>query len=188
MTMRVVDGKTEGVGYRTRWDFGRMIDDHELAVGVELGVETGTFSRHLLATSGLKKLYTVDRYRSKRAWWDDIHHRTAACYLKEFGDRVEWMVEDSVDAAERFNRHGVDFIYLDANHRRAAIRRDLRHWWDKVRPGGIVSGHDWLRLEDGEPGWTRVRHAVSDWCADMDVTIHLTSEPLASWWLVKGEG
>ena len=191
--MKVVDGQDkwrhDGYKYRTRWDFGRLIDDFDLKVGLELGVEYGYFSRHLLATSKLDKLYSVDKYSSSRKQLQtEWKRRTAVCVLGEFGERSELVVLESEAASVNVKRHQLDFLYLDAMHRYRPFVRDLALWWDKVKPGGIISGHDWMREEEGDKGTEGVRQGVIDWCNSLrrgpEITVSLTVEPHASWWFV----
>ena len=33
-------------------------------------------------------------------------------------------------------------VFIDADHRYHAVRADIRAWINKVRPGGILAGHD----------------------------------------------
>ena len=44
----------------------------------------------------------------------------------------------------------VDFIYLDGAHDYENVKKELRPYWDRVRPGGILAGHDYCNY--GEPG------------------------------------
>ncbi len=37
-----------------------------------------------------------------------------------------------------------DFIYLDARHDYCAVAEDIKCYWPKVRPGGILAGHDFI--------------------------------------------
>ena len=35
-----------------------------------------------------------------------------------------------------------DFVFLDASHNYTAVKRDIEQWYKKVKPGGILAGHD----------------------------------------------
>eukprot|EP00921_Rhytidocystis_pertsovi_P001788 GHVQ01003078.1.p1 GENE.GHVQ01003078.1~~GHVQ01003078.1.p1 ORF type:complete len:572 (-),score=98.45 GHVQ01003078.1:73-1788(-) len=37
-----------------------------------------------------------------------------------------------------------DFVYVDARHDRTSVTQDLHNWWPKLRPGGIMAGHDYV--------------------------------------------
>jgi predicted O-methyltransferase YrrM len=63
----------------------------------------------------------------------------------------------SVEVAATVADASLDFVYLDANHEEAHVRADLEAWVPKVRPGGIVSGHDYTpkpgrKYRQGGPG------------------------------------
>lgn len=50
---------------------------------------------------------------------------------------------DSAEAAALFADNSVNFCFIDADHRYAAVVADITAWWPKVRPGGVIGGHDW---------------------------------------------
>jgi len=41
----------------------------------------------------------------------------------------------------------LDAVFIDADHSEEAVSRDIAAWWPKVKPGGILAGHDF-----DEPG------------------------------------
>lgn len=49
----------------------------------------------------------------------------------------------SVDAAAAFADQAADFVFIDAAHSFDAVSRDLAAWWPKLRPGGLIAGHDY---------------------------------------------
>ena len=183
--MRVRDARTEPGKYATRWQFGELLDDHGVKVGVEMGVLLGEYSWGLLHSSKIETLYSVDKWSSKRKWWDDVHRRTAGYVLSEFGSRSQIIQGDSCEVAAQFADQSLDFVYIDGNHRYKGIKRDFRCWYPKVKVGGIVAGHDWVREEDEPAPWSKVRLLVSNDMRDQDVEINITQEPLASFWFIK---
>ena len=48
----------------------------------------------------------------------------------------------SVAAAAAFSDASLDFVFIDADHSYAATKADIEAWRSKVRPGGILCGHD----------------------------------------------
>lgn len=48
----------------------------------------------------------------------------------------------SWDAANRFADGTVDAVYIDADHARESVARDIAAWWPKLKRGGIMAGHD----------------------------------------------
>jgi hypothetical protein len=53
----------------------------------------------------------------------------------------------SLEAVRHFDDNYLDFVYLDGAHDFDSAMLDIIHWSRKVRPGGIVAGHDWDRKE-----------------------------------------
>src|SRR5580693_7013734 len=43
----------------------------------------------------------------------------------------------------------VDLVFIDGNHSYPYVKQDIEHWFPKVRPGGMISGHDY---SDSFPG------------------------------------
>jgi hypothetical protein len=54
--------------------------------------------------------------------------------------------EFSEAAAATFPDGSLDFVYIDGNHSLLDVVRDLTLWSRKVKFGGIVSGHDYIKL------------------------------------------
>lgn len=65
--------------------------------------------------------------------------------LEEAGVRhmIHDIQQDSAEAALLFENGTVDFVFIDADHRYHAVRRDVLAWLPKVRLGGMLAGHDW---------------------------------------------
>lgn len=49
----------------------------------------------------------------------------------------------SLDAAKRIADDFLDLVYIDADHHYEAAKADILAFKPKVRPGGILSGHDY---------------------------------------------
>lgn len=51
--------------------------------------------------------------------------------------------EDSAQAARHYQDESLDFVFIDADHSYQAVKRDIGAWLPKVKPGGIIAGHDY---------------------------------------------
>jgi hypothetical protein len=50
---------------------------------------------------------------------------------------------DSALSASRYEDGSLDWVYIDADHRYEAVRRDILAWLPKVKKGGMIAGHDY---------------------------------------------
>ena len=56
---------------------------------------------------------------------------------------IEAIKDTSRNAANNFSNSSIDYIMLDAGHSYDALKDDLSVWYNKVKPGGIISGDDY---------------------------------------------
>jgi len=66
-----------------------------------------------------------------------------------------------------FNDQSVDFCFLDGDHTYEAVSEDVRNWFPKIRPGGILAGHDYV--SDEHAG---VKRAVDEFFRDPATVIN----------------
>jgi predicted O-methyltransferase YrrM len=57
-------------------------------------------------------------------------------------ETLEIREELSVQAARAVPDRSCFMVFIDADHTYEALRSDIRAWRDKVRPGGLLAGHD----------------------------------------------
>lgn len=74
-----------------------------------------------------------------------------------FQGMVKFIRGDSANAAMRVEDESVFAVYLDGNHTRGGVSRDIHAWLPKVKRGGILAGHDY-----GSPGHEGVKQAVDE--------------------------
>jgi hypothetical protein len=78
--------------------------------------------------------------------------------LKHCGvdDMVSVVEGDSADSATLFEDSSLAFCYIDAAHDYESVRRDISAWKSKVKPSGVLAGHDAC--------WHEVKRAVDELC------------------------
>jgi hypothetical protein len=167
-----------------------------LGCGVEVGVKNGFFSEVILRDWRGCHLISVDPWREApaeeyvdRANVDqavqDAHYQDTVRRLQRFGDRSSIWRMTGREAARQVPHHSLDFAYLDARHDYGSVREDLDVWHDRVRPGGILAGHDYVDgfFMDGE---FRVKSAVDDFFAERGLKPRATygDPPWISWYVV----
>jgi predicted O-methyltransferase YrrM len=87
--------------------------------------------------------------------------------LEEF---INPTVAESVTAARTYADGSLDFVFIDADHRYLAVHADIRAWLPKLKPGGVLAGHDFKA--DG------VRRAVRELIPEA----RRHPKSVASWW------
>ena len=63
-------------------------------------------------------------------------------------DFVKPIREWSAPAAALYADASLDFVFIDAGHDYDNITKDIRAWLPKVRPGGLLAGHDFFASAD----------------------------------------
>lgn len=48
----------------------------------------------------------------------------------------------SVEASALYEDNSLDFVFIDACHTYECVKEDIEHWYPKVKPNGIMAGHD----------------------------------------------
>ena len=136
-----------------RWDvISRLLRNP--TSGAELGVFKGKFSEPMLKAHPKLTLYAVDTWMvrppSDRVGFEtyggrdfrEIRKVFDQC-TKRFGNRVVVLQMDTVAAAGQVPDASLDFVFIDAEHTYEAVGADIDAWRGKVKPGGILSGHDY---------------------------------------------
>lgn len=142
--------------------------------GAEIGVEGGMYSRALCRANPKLRLHCIDPWISDGVYRKQLDQAyvdglLATCLKRLRGYNCNIIRKTSMDAVKDFEDNSLDFVYIDGNHRFEFVVNDMAEWTKKVRPGGIVSGHDWIRLAhsseviNNDP--IHVQYAVPAFCA-----------------------
>jgi hypothetical protein len=154
-------------------------------IGVELGIDTAqTFCTFLQQCPKIKTLYGVDNYPltiatnssvcdDSHVIWDEktaeiskffAHHHVKYSVHSE---KAVFLEEDSSIAATRFEDNSVDFIFIDTYINYAQLTNELTAWYPKIKPSGLVSGHDW--------DYEETRRGVIDFRKKLHITSDLST-------------
>lgn len=123
--------------------------------GVEIGTDQGEYAEVLCRTIPDIELFCVDPWlaqayepgqqpesNEKQKFFDERHSETTF-RLMNFNAAI--LRKTSMDVVHTFPDNFLDFVYIDGNHDFLNVTQDIHHWFKKVRPGGILSGHDYVR-------------------------------------------
>ena len=136
---------------------------------VEIGCDTGTFSKYILTVNKTSTLYSVDPYISYDNYFDSInyvtgdnlHNETNMKLTQEFGDRFKLIREFSNKACNLIPDN-LNFVYIDGNHQYEYVYEDLCLWWEKLAPNGIIVGDD--AVDTDETKRDKNGNIFIEWC------------------------
>lgn len=120
--------------------------------GVEVGTQTGLYAEVLCRANPALHLTCVDPYMAYKGYREHKSQSKINEFYAEAQRRlrpynVDFKRYTSTAASVDFKDESLDFVYIDANHALMWVIQDLQHWVPKVRKGGIVSGHDFIRRD-----------------------------------------
>jgi|GEM_PF-1515543 len=139
--------------------------------GAEIGVLKGEMSSQLLLGDLNLHLTMVDRwqrfpgdpadpnfYSQPQKFFDEA--KKQALTTTEFAaGRRRVLAKRSEEAAREVQNESLDFVFIDADHTYEGCKTDIDAWYPKLKPGGILCGHDYDR-----PRWPKegVKRAVQE--------------------------
>ena len=87
--------------------------------------------------------------------------------------RVVLMRNFSNEVVSEFVQESIDFAYIDACHLYECVRRDLKDFAAKIKPGGFLCGHDYGNDGIWSDGVSKAVDEFVESCMDFD--LHSTS-------------
>ena len=155
------------------------------AVGAEVGVWKGGFSRRILRFAKPAALHLIDPWTvSKKpehttAWFgtenspdmEAVYNDVRALFAAEISAGVVKIHRGfSGDVLKTFPEAFFDFVYLDGDHAYEAVKADLYAAYSRVKNGGLICGDDYSLK-----GWWKdgVVRGVHDFVASHRVRIEL---------------
>jgi len=197
----------------TRLDlFNEIKEDFQYGHGVEVGTFKAEFSKFILENWN-GTLYMVDVWNPLGdEYLDSSNHKNyqnqiyahAMENLTGLEDRGIMIRAKSGKASEIFQDESLDFVYIDANHAYDFVVDDIQFWYNKVKSGGYLWGHDYLKLDwYNDPHflpnkkdkhiWSNnfyhgvfgVNPAVDEFCEKNNYTPTITKEFFGTWLIQK---
>lgn len=141
---------------------------HELGftIGAEVGVAEAVYSKIFLDNNPGLTLHLIDLWEPYPGFYEDKNLPQMYVDAKEKlkGYKAVFHKDLSMNAVKEFADNSLDFVFIDAAHDFKNVADDLCEWSKKVRPGGIVFGHDYkfhgeyIQHYRNHP--PKVRHAI----------------------------
>jgi len=149
-------------------------------VGAELGVAGGAFS--CVIANHCSVLYSIDRWSDHhdlKEYFQALNKISAAS--QKGGARTVVIRSLFSEAVTLFQENYFDFLYIDGYaHGGQENGKTLYDWWPKLKPGGILAGHDYHPRF--QPTIDVVDNFVCHYSLQLQLTIHDT---FPSWWVQK---
>lgn len=154
---------------KDRQELARYFKDLGFKLGAEIGVLAGGYSIALCRANPELKLYCIDS-------WGIGEHRYRDYHLRQFEKAKRRLARYnctlvrklSMDAVLDFKKCTLDFVYIDAKHEFDYVMQDIIEWKRRVRPGGIVAGHDYQK--------PCVKVAVDTYTSQHAISLQLTED------------
>jgi predicted O-methyltransferase YrrM len=150
-------------------DLPQLFKELGFKSGAEIGVLEGKFSEILCRELPDATIYSIDKWEFyplyknfRRSWMYEPIYKKAKETLAPYKNNViirEW----SMDALKQFEDNSLDFVFIDANHEFQHITNDIAEWRNKVRSGGIISGHDFGKSPHPKETFCHVKDVVEAW-------------------------
>jgi predicted O-methyltransferase YrrM len=129
----------------------QFLSELDFKRGAEIGVQYGAHAKILCENNPGLKLYCVDPWVPYEGYRDYSTHaieknkRIAPELLAPYD--VEFIRKFSMEAVKEFENESLDFVYIDANHDLQNVINDVTEWEKKIKTGGIIFGHDYMRTK-----------------------------------------
>lgn len=121
------------------------------------------------------ELYAVDLFEHAEQFWqreNDKKIRDELTHIPQIYNRIlektntRELIKDisgiSWEQAAQFEDGSIDFVYIDADHAYESVVKDITAWAPKVKPGGMISGHDYNREKPGKGVTRAVNELISN--------------------------
>jgi predicted O-methyltransferase YrrM len=152
-------------------------------IGAEIGTARGHNAKSMFRTLNINHLYLIDPYIPYFDARNKLETSYADCFkraqhvLSNYLDRVTFIKKTSIAAYPEVPGD-LDFVYVDGNHSYEYVKKDIELYWNKVRSGGVLGGHDF------SPDYYEVAKAVIEFAEKQGLVINARTSH-CDWWFNK---
>ncbi len=177
-----------------RKELAKIFAELNFKTGAEIGVDRGLFSGDICLANPQLQLFSIDSW-SASSFEDSVntsafmqnqydrHYQSTVTRLAKFNCQV--IRKASLEAIENFADNSLDFVYIDANHSFVNVADDIYRWEKKVKPGGIVAGHDYEHFPPSKDN--HVKHVIDAYVKAFEISpyFELGQDKHHSWFWIK---
>lgn len=154
--------------------------------GIEIGVWKGDNALSICKCLNVQRLYLIDPFKLYNEYKKDTgswmvlksfnqNKNEAVSKLSNYLE-ITSFIEELSSTAFKDIKEKVNFVYIDGNHRYEYVKKDIQLYWNKLKKGGFIGGHDIEQIE--------VLRAVYEFAYERKATLHIIAP---DWWIIKGE-
>jgi len=148
-------------------------------IGAEIGVLEGLNAYVMFNLLPIKQLFLIDPYQpyiSNNNVIDPFPaYSIAKRRLRKYESKIEWILKPSSEATKDI-KEKLDFVYIDGNHDYPHVIKDIRLYYQIIKKGGILGGHDYSLNFKG------VIKAVNEFVEESNLELY---EAETDWWIIK---
>ena len=133
---------------RTSVEFVKKKFGGKLINIAEIGAYKGENALNMFESLNIKRAYLIDPYEVYEGYEKDPssknvnkNFKSANKRLRKYKDRVTFIKKYSSNAFNDIPNE-LDFIYIDGNHDYEYMKEDIENYWNKLKEGGVLAGHD----------------------------------------------
>ncbi|GEM_PF-454186 len=155
---------------------------------IEVGTYDGKNAKNILKELNIKEIYLIDPYEEHEEYSKTEPRQTNETLNKAFltarkrllksAYKINWIKEYSNEAIKIVPL--ADFIYIDGDHSYKQAKLDMQNYWNKLKDGGILAGHD-ITVSHDNYG---VAKAFVEFCSEKKLKPYVSR---TDWWVVKDE-
>lgn len=171
-----------------REELPKLFNQFGYRKGIEIGVFKGYFSNKLLYHNPKAEIYSIDPWLAykdsklnfSQEFMEECYEGTVEKLAPYKNSTIMRM--SSIEASKEFEDNSLDFAYIDGNHELFEVVQDIGHWIKKIKNGGIIAGHDYVKKRG-----VHVKYAVNAWTYSYGIRPwFLCTRGYATWfWVVK---
>ncbi len=127
------------------------------------------------------KVFGVDTWHYAEDAWVEFIENVEKCGVTARGldaDVVSYRMT-SFAASLQFENASLDLVFIDTPHDYPTVIADLRAWLPKVKPGGIIAGHDYCPQHPG------VAKALDEMFGQMDLRACVNETDYSVCWMKR---
>lgn len=156
----------------------------------EIGVLKGKFAKEMINSLLPSEYIGIDPYKKyfdkpclsyhRQITINQVYENTNKL-IEGLGHKLYRMTSE--EAAPLFYNNYFDLVYLDGDHRYEFVKQDIELWYDKIKIGGILSGHDYVKRPKRQQ--YGVIKAVDEFVQKEGLELNINNEEWTTWWVYK---